>query len=188
MIFMFYDITLDFGGVNFPKPYKRPDTTYIGFVSVFSGCSRAMMGSPCPDCQNPSLWSWDCKSRFESMNDVTSFVHKKASLFNMITAGKEVQYFYAVLGGEPLDQDAVALSVVHQAVRFGISCDIPTVLFTGYPSLNDIRIHPNVRRYVTDNIDYLKVGSYLGDAYKVEDLESGLATSNQYWVRISSVA
>ena len=178
---MFYDLTVDYGGVNFPKPSRSQDTTYIGFVSVFTGCNRAISGNPCPDCQNPSLWGLDCKPRFTSMDSVTAFIRKKVDLFNKINVGKKVQYFYAVLGGEPLDQDAVALSIVHQAVRSALPGQVPSVLFTGYQSLNDGRIDENVKRYVLEKINYLKLGPYLGDDCKVENLDSGLATPNQYW-------
>ena len=59
---MLVKFEIDFGGVNFPLPYKKEEKVYVGFTAVFAGCKCAMNGNPCPDCQNPSLWSsldWD---------------------------------------------------------------------------------------------------------------------------------
>lgn len=179
---MFYDLTVDYGGVNFPKPYKQQDTLYIGFIAVFAGCNRAINGNPCPDCQNSSLWNPRCKSRFDSIKDIATFVRKKTSIFDSISSGKPVKYFYAVLGGEPLDQDADDLRTIHRSVREGLNRSFQSVLFTGYSSLNQVGINEDAKRYVLDQINYIKVGSYLGDSYKVDNLESGLATANQYWV------
>ena len=184
---MFYDVTVDYGGVNFPKPHRKKDVIYIGFIAVFSGCNRAVSGNPCPDCQNSSLWEHACKSRFDSIKDVTAFVHKKVSIFDGISAGRAVKYFYAVLGGEPLDQEADDLRIVHRAVRSGLERPVPSVLFTGYSSLNQNGISDGTKRYVLEQINYVKVGSYLGDAYKVDGLESGLATANQRWIIVNPI-
>ena len=77
---MFCNLTVHFGGVNFPTPFKDPEVMYIGFVSVFSGCNRAVMGHPCPDCQNPSLWKHKVKTKF-GLEDIVPFVKKKMDLF-----------------------------------------------------------------------------------------------------------
>ena len=183
---MFYDITVDFGGVNYPKPMKQDDILYIGFVSVFSGCNRAMMGHPCPDCQNPSLWQPVCRPKFQDLDAVSAYIRKKVDLFDQVSANKTVQYFYAILGGEPLDQDVLALKIVHKIVRDSIPHEIRSIMFTGYPSLDHALIGSDIRRYVEEQIDYLKVGAFLGNDHKIEDLESGLSTPNQYWIDLSN--
>jgi hypothetical protein len=67
-------------------------------------------------------------------------------------------------------------------VREGLNRSFQSVLFTGYSSLNQVGINEDAKRYALGQINYIKVGSYLGDSYKVDNLESGLATANQYWV------
>lgn len=189
---MFVKITVDFGGVNFPAPYKDPDKLYIGFVSVFSGCRRALRGNPCPDCQNPSLWAGVPIQKTLNWGDeyipasdvvlIESFVRKKYENFKNITA--PVEFFYCVLGGEPLDQHPMALEIVHNQVVRGCNHQLPTVLFTGYPSYQDPAIDPMVLDYVKERVDYIKVGPYLGNQYKEDNLETGLATRNQQWIKI----
>ena len=190
---MFAKLTIDFGGVNFPLPYREPDKLYIGFVSVFSGCRRALRGNPCPDCQNPSLWSgvaiqktlnWgDAYVPAEKLSEIESFVQKKTQLFSSINT--PVEFFYCVLGGEPLDQHHMALEVVHQMVIRGSNKQLPSVLFTGYNDWHDPEIDPNVIQYIEDKIDYIKTGPYLGNAFKKENLETGLATENQRWQKLA---
>ena len=171
---MLVKIDIDFGGVNFPAPYRKPNTLYIGFVSVFAGCKRALAGKPCPDCQNPSLWSglaWNGDKHAW----IADFVRKKCELLK----GIDAELFYCILGGEPLDQDERELKIVHRHVIQGCGRKLPTVLYTGYSS-----IPPQVAGYVKAEIQYLKIGEYLGDAQREEGLPSGLATRNQKWVRL----
>lgn len=190
---MFAKLTLDFGGVNFPLPYKEPDKLYIGFVSVFSGCRRALRGNPCPDCQNPSLWNGvpiqrtaDVGSQYvpaTKLSEIESFVKKKTELFKGINT--PVEFFYCVLGGEPLDQHYMALEVVQNMVIRGTNKQLPTVLFTGYSDYQSPEIDPNVIQYIKDRVDYIKVGPYLGNDFKKDNLETGLATENQRWIKLS---
>lgn len=189
---MFAKITLDFGGVNYPAPYKDPNKLYIGFVSVFSGCRRALRGNPCPDCQNPSLWAGvpitsNTKGGLEDITStnltlITSFVQKKFENFKSINT--PVEFFYCVLGGEPLDQYSASLSAVHNAVMRGCNKQLTTVLFTGYPSYKDPSIEPGVIDYVKECVDYIKVGPYLGNSFRKDNLETGLATENQQWIKL----
>ena len=164
-------MTIDFGGVNFPFPYREPDKVYVGFTAVFSGCWRAMNGNPCPDCQNPSLWG-NLDWNGDTYEWIEEYVRKKCALLT------DVELFYCVLGGEPLDQDAKELETVHRRVMTACGRQIPTVLYTGY----DEAPKP-VAGYVEQYVDYLKTGAYLGDKYKVKGLSTGLATKNQKWAR-----
>ena len=181
---MFCNLTVDFGGVNFPAPFKDPEVMYIGFVSVFSGCNRAVMGHPCPDCQNPSLWKHKVKTKF-GLGDIVPFVKKKMDLFRSIQKGKRTMYFYTILGGEPLDQSLEELTDVHNLVEIGMGSRPPTVLFSGYPHLS--RVDKQVQDYVERRVNYLKLGPYLGNDFKRDDLESGLATENQEWIVMNDI-
>ena len=166
---------IDFGGINFPLPYKREDEVYVGFTAVFSGCKRAIRGNPCPECQNPSLWSgldWDGNIH----GWIRDFVRKKYR--NLFAVNPSIKFFYCVLGGEPLDQDERELEIVHNHVMTGCGRKIPAVLFTGYDSWQG-------SSYVRDFVDYVKLGPYLGNEYKKENLPSGLATVNQRWERVA---
>ena len=181
---MFCNLTVDFGGVNFPAPHKDPDVTYIGFVSVFSGCNRAVRGHPCPDCQNPSLWGHNVRTKF-NLEDIVPFVRKKMALFRSVQRGKKTLYFYAVLGGEPLDQNMEDLVDVHNLVEVGMENRPVTVLFSGYPTMS--MVNPHVQKYVERRVHYLKLGPYLGNDLKKEGLESGLATENQEWITMNQI-
>ena len=175
---MLAKLDIDFGGLNFPLPYKKPDKLYVGFSAVFSGCKRAMAGNPCPDCQNPSLWQgldWN-GDRHEW---IEPFVQKKYRLLQEINP--EIEFFYCALGGEPLDQSLAELEAVRDAVMAGCGQRIPTVLFTGY---SDVPVQ--MLGYVAERVNYLKTGTYLGDKYKHTGLSSGLATENQRWIKIES--
>ena len=174
---MLAKFTIDFGGINFPLPYKKEGKVYVGFMAVFSGCIKAMNGNSCPDCQNPSLWNgleWNgCAHEW-----IQDFVREK---YERLTAvNPDIQFFYCVLGGEPLDQDERELKIVHQHVMNGCGRKIPTVLFTGYETWEK---SDYVRRFV----DYIKLGPYLGNKYKKENLTSGLATVNQYWEKLRNI-
>ena len=176
---MFCNVTIDFGGVNFPTPHKEDGIQYVGFVAVFSGCSRAAHGNPCPDCQNPSLWDFNSVQRY-SVADLKEFLQRKKKNFESVFSAPRTRYVLALLGGEPLDQSSDELdSVWYQMVRvFGHG--FQTVCFTGYPSLDAI---PRASvPFVRDTVDYLKLGPYLGNQHKRTGLSSGLATENQYWV------
>lgn len=189
---MFAKITVDFGGVNYPAPYKDPNKLYIGFVAVFSGCRRALRGNPCPDCQNPSLWSGVPIQKTLNWGDeyipspavtlIESFVRNKYRNFRDIST--PVEFFYCVLGGEPLDQHPMALELVHTQVERGCACRLPTVLFTGYSDYKDPAISSGVQEYIEKRVDYIKVGPYLGNQYKRDDLQTGLATANQQWIKL----
>lgn len=179
---MFCNLTVDFGGVNFPLPYKKPNTIYIGFVSVFSGCTRAKAGHPCPDCQNPSLWEHVVTPQF-CKEDITRFVSRKMKIFREIHKHSNVVYFYSILGGEPLDQLAEELEEIHKMVQQGVGHPIPTVLFSGYPHLT--LADRRVQDYVAVRVNYLKLGPYLGNQHRKLDLSSGLATENQEWLVIN---
>lgn len=176
---MFCNVTIDFGGVNFPTPHKEDGIQYIGFVTVFSGCLRAAKGNPCPDCQNPSLWDFNSVQRY-TLDDLKVFLQGKKRNFDSVFDVSRTQYFLALLGGEPLDQNPDELyGAWYQMVQvFGYN--FFTVCFTGYPSLEAI---PKAAvPFIRDTVDYLKLGPYLGNQYKREGLSSGLATENQYWV------
>lgn len=173
---MLAKFTIDFGGVNFPLPYKKKDKVYVGFCSVFAGCRRAINGNPCPDCQNPSLWlglDWDGNAH-EWIRD---FVKTKYE--NLMAVNPDIQFFYCILGGEPLDQDERELEIVHQHVVSGCGRKIPTVLYTGYDSYQN-------SEYVKKYVDFIKLGEYLGNSYRKKNLPSGLATVNQHWEKIST--
>ena len=150
---------------------------YVGFCSIFSGCRRAGAGNPCPDCQNPFLWlglEWDG----DIHGWIRDFVRRKYR--NLVAVNPSIEFFYCVLGGEPLDQDERELEIVHNHVMNGCGRKIPTVLFTGYDSWQG-------SSYVRDFVDYVKLGPYLGNEYKKENLPSGLATVNQRWEKRMSV-
>ena len=175
---MLIKFDIDFGGVNFPLPFKRRDKVYVGFTAVFAGCGRAGAGSPCCDCQNPSLWlglEWDGTTH----DWVKDFVEKKYKTLLSVNPG--IEFFYCVLGGEPLDQDERELEIVHNHVMSGCGRKIPTVLFTGYDSWQS-------SSYVRNFVDYVKLGEYLGNDYRKENLPSGLATENQRWEKVTKNA
>lgn len=174
---MLVKFTIDYGGVNFPLPYKIEHNVYVGFCSIFSGCKKAMSGNPCPDCQNPSLWeglNWNG----DMHGWIKEFVRKKYQ--RLVTINPDIEFFYCLLGGEPLDQDERELEIIHHHVMQGCGRDIPTVLFTGYDSCEE-------SRYVKGYVNYIKLGSFLGNSYRKNNLPSGLATVNQRWQEINSV-
>lgn len=177
---MFVKIELDYGGVNFPLPYKEQGGFYVGFISVFSGCRRAIEGNPCPGCQNPSLWNFTDLP----MGD-TDFLKKYVSgrVERLRHVASDTQFFYCVIGGEPLDQAVGDLYSVHDVVMEGIGEDVPTILYSGYENLADV--DKNVLSYVRNKIMYLKLGAFLGLPYRKQGLKSGLATENQRWIRVA---
>lgn len=178
---MFCNMTIDFGGVNFPTPHKKDGIQYIGFVAIYSGCARAAKGNPCPDCQNPSLWDFNTPQRY-TYDDWFGFLKQKKQNFDAVFDPSKTQYFLTLLGGEPLDQDASDLFAVWDRMFQIFTQDFLTVCFTGYPSVDVVPEH--VRRFLFSAVDYLKVGPYLGNHYKREGLSTGLATENQFWIKI----
>ncbi|MBR0076493.1 MAG: 4Fe-4S cluster-binding domain-containing protein [Synergistaceae bacterium] len=171
---MLAKFNIDFGGVNYPLPFKKQNKIYVGFVAAFAGCKRALNGNPCPNCQNPSLWDgleWDGDIHAW----VRDFVRKK--YINLSSFNPEINFFYCVLGGEPLDQNERELEIVHNHVMNGCGRNIPTVLFTGYDSWQH-------SEYVKNFVDFIKLGAYLGNDKRKNNLPSGLATVNQRWERI----
>ena len=168
--FMFSRITIDYGGINFPLPF-REDKLYVGFVAVFSGCKRAIQGNPCPDCQNPSLWSFENGG---DINNVESYIRKRFR--NIFRIAPEIEFFYCVLGGEPLDQDVRELELIHDLVEQGCGCKLTSVLFTGYDE-----IPCKYEDYISRRINFVKLGPYLGNDKRENNLPSGLATRNQQW-------
>lgn len=181
---MFCNLTVDFGGVNFPTPFKDPNVMYIGFVSVFSGCNRAIHGHPCPDCQNPSLWDYKVPTKFH-MNDIVPFVKKKMSLFRSVQKGKKTRYFYTILGGEPLDQELDELAEVQYLVELGMESSPVSIMFSGYPSLH--MVSDEMVDFLHRRVNYLKLGPYLGNKFKKEGLATGLATENQEWLVLNGI-
>lgn len=181
---MFCNLTIDFGGVNFPTPHKMDGVQYVGFVAVFSGCARAARGNPCPDCQNPSLWDFNAPRRY-TIDDMEDFVRAKKKNFDAVFDPIKTKYFLALLGGEPLDQDISELYAVWACMSNVFSGGFSTVCFTGYPSVESIP--PKTASFVLWAVDYLKLGPYLGNEYKKENLSTGLATDNQFWVKISDL-
>lgn len=187
---MFYNISVDFGGINYPAPYIEDDKIYIGFVSIFSGCNRALCGKPCPNCQNPSLWYHKVDPSLHPMNLVRldSFMRNKITRFTSLYDNKRVQYYYTILGGEPIDQDPNELLKVQNTIiqSFPENMNVPTILFSGYNDLKNIS--KTMKNYIKNNITYLKLGQYLGDKYKKNNLSSGLATENQRWYKVSEMS
>ena len=175
---MLAKFTIDFSGVNYPLPYKEEDKIYVGFVAVFSGCKRAMNGNPCPDCQNPSLWE-GLKWNGDMHGWIKDFVYKKYTAFQAISP--EAQFFYCILGGEPLDQNERELEIAHKHVMNGCGGKIPTVLYTGYDTWQG-------SQYVKKYVDYIKLGAYLGNVHRKQSLPSGLATTNQRWECVFQVS
>ncbi len=168
--FMFSRITIDYGGINFPLPFRDPEKVYVGFVAIFSGCKRAIQGNPCPDCQNPSLWDF---GNCGNVGRIESFVRKRYMNISRIAP----EFFYCVLGGEPLDQSVEELRLVHDFVERGCGQKLPSVLFTGY-----YKIPHGYENYIRKRIDYVKIGPYLGNSKREDNLPSGLATRNQEWI------
>lgn len=169
---MLTKFSVDFGGVNFPLPYRENDRVYVGFTAVFSGCRRALSGNPCPDCQNPSFWGrldWDGYTH----DWIVDYARKKYE--RIIAINPDTRFFYCVLGGEPLDQDERELIIVHNNVMKGCGRKIPTVLYTGYDTFQ-------ASAYARNFADFVKVGAYLGDKHRKTGLSSGLATENQRWM------
>lgn len=190
---MLYDVNIDFGAVNFPKPYYKKGKAYIGFVSVFSGCNRAMNGKPCPQCQNRSLWFHDLHgaAKISNTDEAYAFVKKKMNIFAGLYDNRDIQYYYTILGGEPLDQRVSELQEVEFSVRKAIKDTntiidlntIPTIMFSGYDNLK--KVSSDMKNYIINNVTYLKIGRYLGNKHRKEDLDSGLATANQRWIKVA---
>ena len=190
---MLYDVNIDFGGVNFPKPYYQKGKVYIGFVSVFSGCNKAMAGRPCPQCQNRSLWFHDLHGaqKIHNTQEAYQFVRKKMNVFAGLYDNKDIQYYYVILGGEPVDQKVSDLEDVEFQVRKAIKDansivdlnSIPTVMFCGYDNLKKVSL--DMRNYIINSVTYLKIGRYLGDKHRKTNLDSGLATENQRWIKVA---
>lgn len=180
---MFVNMTVDFGGVNYPKPYRKPGKQYIGFVAIFSGCYRAASGKACPGCQNQSLWRFDAPCRY-TMKDIRPFVERKMVLFRAVCNPEDTEYYLAYLGGEPMDQDMMELRWVYEDFAKAMNMpNLPLVVFSGYADMESLSLPQ--RSFVDHYVSYLKLGPYLGDDFKKSDLESGLATENQLWLPIN---
>jgi hypothetical protein len=174
---MFYDMSIDLG-INYPKPFKEPDVAYVGILSVFSGCSRACAGMPCPDCQSPHLWS--NLPPVMSLDKVESYLKHKSTIFSYLD---NTEFYHVIIGGEPLDQTVSELDKISTLVKKYLPDNSPLVLFSGYDTISDV--DPSVGSWVKDNVTYLKLGRFTGNATKVSDLPSGLATPNQIWVHLN---
>lgn len=191
---MLYDVNIDFGTVNFPKPYQDRNTVYIGFTSIFSGCNRALSGKACPNCQNSFLWFHDMTAhgKITSAKDAYIFTKRKMDKFTGLYSDRKIQYYYTILGGEPLDQPVSHLEEVQQSIYNAIKDsnpmidtinDVPTVMFSGYDNLR--KVSSKMKNYIINNVTYLKIGRYLGNRHKKDNLPSGLATENQKWIKVA---
>lgn len=174
---MFYDMSIDLG-LNYPKPFKKANKSYVGILSVFSGCLRACAGMPCKDCQSPHLWQ--NLSPVLSLDEVDTFLKHKANVFSCL---ENTIFYHVIIGGEPLDQTVSELDNIHMRVKKYLPNNSPLVLFSGYDTISDV--DPAVGAWVKNNVTYLKLGHFTGNDTKVSDLPSGLATANQLWIHFN---
>lgn len=174
---MFYDMSIDLG-LNYPKPFKDPNKSYVGILSVFSGCSRACAGMPCKDCQSPHLWA--NLPPVMPLDKVEVYLKHKVTLFSYL---ENTEFYHVIIGGEPLDQNMSDLDNIHNLVQKYLPSNSPLVLFSGYDTMSDI--DPLLVAWVKHNVTYLKLGHFTGNETKVDGLPSGLATENQIWIYLN---
>lgn len=111
----------------------------IGISVWFQGCSLH-----CKGCHNKQLWP------FEGTNIDPRDLEDKIK--RMVKVNKGMYDYIAILGGEPLDQDATQLWILLEHL---IETNLPVILWTGY----------ELKKVPTSLINYFKVKYIITGAY-----------------------
>lgn len=121
---------------------------------VFKGCSKASAGTPCKNCHNPELWSFEEDGdRAERLKNFEAQVRDWAETgvqFDAVT----------VIGGEPLDQDETECLSLILFIREHYP-DIPFFVYTGMDEEKFFR-DPKYRDHIlAKTARYMKFGPYI---------------------------
>lgn len=121
---------------------------------VFSGCSKASAGTPCKNCHNPELWSFEATSDAEER-----YKNFELQLKDWSEGGIEFDAI-TVIGGEPLDQnEAECLSLILLIEEY--YPETPFFLYTGIDEEKFFR-NDKYRNHVLANTAlYIKFGPYI---------------------------
>jgi hypothetical protein len=170
--------------MNIAKIDYSPKTESLDIY--ITGCLKE---PHCKGCHNPELWAFDKGGLF---GDFT-----KASIKDYLRLFPTMIKRILIMGGEPLHQNMEELkeflffireSIIPQTKVSRIPSQLPSVfLFTGL-SLEEFNSVCEEHPFISDYIDYVKVGPYNSDL-KVEKGDNKhfgieLASSNQFILKV----